>query len=130
MSMLCVAILLCCVCGLEALAAKHIYAPGYTGQQGQKAGAVGFFDCGHNCHLLDGKHGIIESCSWKSIQGSTVYIEETAGWLMLWADRQFTRPMLPSEDDYKAIYHEKEPGYLKNDLVISGLKSSTQSKGE
>eukprot|EP01060_Flectonema_neradi_P025797 TRINITY_DN34627_c0_g1_i1.p1 TRINITY_DN34627_c0_g1~~TRINITY_DN34627_c0_g1_i1.p1 ORF type:complete len:127 (+),score=15.83 TRINITY_DN34627_c0_g1_i1:41-421(+) len=101
----------------EVLTAQHIYAPGHRGS-GEKSGVIGYFSCKKRCHMLDKQRATIESSAWESLTGKDVWIEETAGWLVLWEDVNFMKPVLPTKDEIDQTFHEKEKGYLKDSLTI------------
>ena len=114
-----------CGGGGAQLASIHAYANGPAGGR-ERSGIVGFFNCGKECHRLDGREAVVADSAWGSVVGERVHIEATAGWLVLWRDEKLLAPLLPSEADYEKVFHENERGYLKKALTLK-LKQNDPS---
>eukprot|EP00755_Sulcionema_specki_P033563 Sspe_Gene.101018::Locus_75647_Transcript_1_1_Confidence_1.000_Length_731::g.101018::m.101018 len=112
------AALFSCPADAAELQAKHLYAPGHKGT-GTVASLVGNFVCPGGCHLFDGEMATVISCKWASLEGRTVHLEETAGWLVVWGDKDFEVPILPSEEEYHQLHDEGQHGYLKGAQAIT-----------
>lgn len=47
------------------------------------------------CPKSDRRPAMISGCAWENVNDRTLYIEETAGWLLLWLDEKHTIPLIP-----------------------------------
>ena len=107
--------------GVE-LKSIHVYAAGHV-DGAERSGIVGFFDCAKMCHRYDNVQAVVASSAWSSLVGETVFIESTAGWLVLWRDKSFTRPLLPSATEYDTTHHDGEKGYLRDAFRLNVEKA-------
>ncbi|KAJ9465707.1 hypothetical protein DIPPA_07154 [Diplonema papillatum] len=99
----------------------HAYAPGWSGKAGEHAGIVAFSElCSkkRNCHTFDGTRAVVKCPQWPSIDGQQAWIEETAGWFVLWRDSSHTSPLLPSASDYQRV-KDDEIGYLRDKVALT-----------
>eukprot|EP01065_Artemidia_motanka_P039591 TRINITY_DN48599_c0_g1_i1.p1 TRINITY_DN48599_c0_g1~~TRINITY_DN48599_c0_g1_i1.p1 ORF type:complete len:128 (+),score=10.99 TRINITY_DN48599_c0_g1_i1:61-444(+) len=102
----------------DVVTSQHVYAAGPEGSD-QSTSIVGYFNCKPNCHLLDGKRAEVSSSQWSSLVRKQVYLEETAGWLLLWQDQEYSTPLLPTKAEFASTYDNNEPGYLKGSKGIA-----------
>uniref|UniRef100_A0A7S1PZ59 Uncharacterized protein n=1 Tax=Neobodo designis TaxID=312471 RepID=A0A7S1PZ59_NEODS len=75
---------------------------------------------GAGCPELDGVAIRITGSKWTSLEAKTLYVEETAGWYMLWLNEERTVPMVPSDEEIARVFDSNERGYLgaKNAGII------------
>jgi hypothetical protein len=67
---------------------------------------------GAACPVLHGTAVMLLQTAWGSINNRTCYIEETAGWFLLWADEAMSIPIVPHPSDVRSRFDSRERGYL------------------
>jgi hypothetical protein len=67
---------------------------------------------GAGCPELDGVAVRIEGSKWPSLHDRTIYVEETAGWYLLWQNEQRTVPVVPEYEEIERVFDANERGYL------------------
>ena len=61
----------------------------------------------------DGAVAILQGGRHTSLRGTSVYIEYTSGWVILWRDAGRTVPALPTKEEYLKSVTGGSVGYLK-----------------